>query len=107
MIVHYFTKKWKWFYGRYAPSGIRVWRKTMKKIKFEKRPLFCKNNSLDEKAVLHQRVKKSMKFAFDKCVLNKTPVTNPTQYTKLDKSIVNSEIRLLLGISSSRVFCKN
>ena len=47
--------------------------------------LFRKNSSSDEKVVFHQRVKKSMEFVFDKCVLNVTPVTNPTQYTKSDE----------------------
>ena len=40
MIFHYFTKKWKWFYGRYAPSGIRVWRKSRKNDEFEKKNLY-------------------------------------------------------------------
>ena len=57
----------------------------MKKIEFEKKPLFCKNNSLDEEVAFHQRVEKYMNFVFDKCVLNVTPVTKPTQYTKSDK----------------------
>ena len=55
MIFHYFTKKWKWFYGRYAPSGIRVWRKTMKNDEFEKRPLFWKNSSCDDKTIFQQK----------------------------------------------------
>ena len=42
MIFHYFTKRWKWLYGRYAPSGIRVWRKTMENDEFEERPLSWK-----------------------------------------------------------------
>ena len=42
MIFHYFTKKWKWFCGRYAPSGIRVWRKLREKTSLKKRPLFWK-----------------------------------------------------------------
>ena len=40
MIFNYFTKKRKLFYGRYAPSGIRVWRKLKKYDEFGKRPLF-------------------------------------------------------------------
>ena len=91
MIFHYFTKKWKWFYGRYAPSGIRVWRKTMKNDEFEKRPLFWKNSSSDGKAIFHQRVKKTMKSTIHKYVVNVTPVTNPTQYTKLGKWMVKSK----------------
>ena len=48
----FFTKKWKWSYGRYAHSGIRVWPKSRNKIKFEKRALPLKNNSPDSKADL-------------------------------------------------------
>ena len=40
MILHDFTKKWKWFYGRYAPSGIRVWRKLRKKRRVWKKGLY-------------------------------------------------------------------
>ena len=36
MIFQYFTKKLKLSYGRYAHSGIRVWRKTMTNDEFEK-----------------------------------------------------------------------
>ena len=36
MILYYFIKKWKWFYGLYAHSGIRVQLKTKKIDKFEK-----------------------------------------------------------------------
>ena len=55
------------------------------KIKFVKKPLVCKNSSSDEKAVFHQRVQESMKFVFDKCVLNVTPVTNLTPMSKSDE----------------------
>ena len=50
MIFHYFTKKWKWFYGQYAHYGIRVWQKTMKKVKFEKKAVSWKNSSPGSKA---------------------------------------------------------
>ena len=56
MIFHYFTKKWKWFYGRYTPSGIRVWRKTMKNDEFEQKGLCSeKNSSSDEKAIFQKK----------------------------------------------------
>ena len=58
MIFHYFTKKWKWFYGRYAPSGIRVWRKTMKNDEFEKKGLYS------EKIVVRTEKLKKNKFLF-------------------------------------------
>ena len=50
-----------------------------------------KYSSSDGKVIFHQRVNKSMKSTFDKCVLNFTPVTNPTHYTKFDKSTKNRE----------------
>ena len=39
------------------------------------------------------------------CYIRYKSVTNPTQYTKLTKQIVKHEIRLLLGIRISRIFC--
>ena len=103
-VFHIFTKSLIWSYGRYAHSGIRVRPKTRKNDKFEKRPLFLKNNSPGLKADFPQKVKQSMKSTIHKCTVNVIPVTNPTQYTKLAKSIVKTEIRLLLGIPVSRIF---
>ena len=54
-----------------------------------KNGLYSENDS-DYKYVFHQRVEQSMKFTFDKCVLNVTPVTHPTQYTKSDKQIIKT-----------------
>ena len=81
--------------------------KTRKNIKFEKRALFLKNNSPGLKADFPQHVKQSMKSTIHKCIVNVTPVTNPTPYTKLVKQMVKSQIRLLLGISISRIFREN
>ena len=39
---HFFTKQWKWSYGRHAPSGIRFWRKLKKTIEFKKSLLLVK-----------------------------------------------------------------
>ena len=50
MIFHYFTKTWKWSYGQYAHSGIRVRQKTRKNDKIEETAIFLKNSSLDSKA---------------------------------------------------------
>ena len=45
-----------------------------------------------------------MKSAIHKCVVSFTPVTNPTQYTKLGKQMIRSKIRLLLELSNLYMF---
>ena len=103
MSFQYFTKQWKCVYCQYTHSGIRVWQ-TQAKCKFEKWTLFLKHNSPDLKADLSKHANKSIKSTIHKCVVNDIPVTNPTQYTKLAKSIVKTEIRPLLEIPISRNF---
>ena len=65
------------------------WYKGFAKIKekwrVRKQGLFLKSNSPGLKADFHKRVNKLMKFTFDKCVLNVTPVTNPTPMSKSDE----------------------
>ena len=39
-VFHYLTKKWKWSYGQYTHSGIRVRPKTRENDKFEKKASF-------------------------------------------------------------------
>ena len=46
-----FTKKWKWSYGRYAHSGIRVWRKNNGNWRVRKKASILKTNSSDEKVL--------------------------------------------------------
>ena len=72
--------------------------------KFQTRGLFLKSNSPGWKADLSHKVKTIIRLTIHKCTVNVIPVTNPTQYTKLAKSIVKTDIRLLLGISISRIF---
>ena len=55
------------------------------KWQVRKKALFPKNNNPGLKADFPQQVKKSMKSTIHKCIVNVTPVTNPTQYTKLGK----------------------
>ena len=44
-----------------------------------------------------------MKSIIHKWVVNVIPVTGPTQYTKLGKEIVKTEIRLLSGIPNNSI----
>ena len=55
------------------------------KMTISKKALFLKNCSPGLKADLHQKLKKSIKSTIHKCTINVIPVTNPDQYTKLDK----------------------
>ena len=91
MIFHHFTKQWKWFYGQYTHSGIRVWRETLKNDEFGKRPLFWKNDSSDGKAIFHQKVKKSMNLTFASCVQDRKIDSDLTRYTKFDKNMENNK----------------
>ena len=60
--------------------------KIKEKYKFEKKGLYSVKILVRiEKVVFQQSVEKTMTFVFDKCTINVIPVTNPTQYTKLDK----------------------
>ena len=45
-----------------------------------------------------------MESTFHKCVVNFMTIANPTQYTKLGKSMEKSKIRLLLGLLISSIF---
>ena len=56
MNFHYFTNKWKWFYGRYTPSGIRVGRKTMKIGEFEKKASILKKIAVRMKKLFFTKV---------------------------------------------------
>ena len=55
------------------------------KCQVRKKALFLKNNSQGLKAVFSQRAKKTMNLTIRKCVVNVTPVTNPTPMSKSDK----------------------
>ena len=77
------------------------------KRQVRKRALFLKNNNPGLKADFPNNVKKSMKSTIHKCTVNDIPVTNPTQYTKIATQNVKTEIRLVLGISISRIFRDN
>ena len=72
--------KWKWSYGQYSHSGIRVRPKTMKNDKLRTRSISLKNSSPELKADFPNKNK--VKSTIHKCVANVIPVTNPTQYTK-------------------------
>ena len=51
MIIHTFTKKWKWSYGRYAHPGVRVWQNLRKKGRVWRKGLhLVKNSSPGSKA---------------------------------------------------------
>ena len=49
MMFHYVAKKWKWFYGRYAHSGVKVWRKLRNKYEFNKNLYYGKTKVRTEK----------------------------------------------------------
>ena len=51
----------------------------------KKKALSLKNSSPGLKAEVSQQVKTPMKSTIHKCIVNVTPVTSPTQYTKLGK----------------------
>ena len=54
--------------------------------------------------LIFPKVRKSVKFTFEKYVVNGIPATNPTQYTNLGKYMVKSPNSLLFGVSISRIF---
>ena len=63
--------------------------------KFESNKYSSPKISSDSKADFPQQVKESMKWKFHKCVVNVTPVTNPTPTSKSDKYIVEAiEIKI-------------
>ena len=77
------------------------------KLQVQKRALFLKVNNSGSKADFHKNVKTFMKATIHNCTVNDILVTNPTQYTKLAKYIVKTEISLLLRILISRIFREN
>ena len=64
MCFHFSTKTWKWSYGRYTHSGTRVLRKVRENVKFEKRPLYRKNDSSDYKNTFPTKGQRINEFHF-------------------------------------------